>query len=93
MEECEDLQKQRRAVEGEVREILWSTSTVHFPLGARTSPGVKPPWTELRDGKQRLGGVCLAPEKGRRRDVGRILHKDGEDCKNGVDKDEAANSI
>ena len=54
VEECEDLQKQRRAVESEVQENLWNTSTVHFALGARTGPGVKPPWTELRDGKQRL---------------------------------------
>ena len=53
-EECEDLQKQRRAVEGEVQEHLWNTSTVYFALGARTEPGVKPLWTESQDGKQRL---------------------------------------
>ena len=35
----------------------------------------------------------FSSKKGRRRDVGTILHKDGEDCKNDVDKDEAANSI
>ena len=32
----------------------WNMSTVYFALGAKMGLGVKPHWTGLRDGKQRL---------------------------------------
>ena len=50
-EGCEDVQKQRRAVEGEVQEN--GSSKVYFALEAKVGPGVEPSWTGFEQRKHR----------------------------------------
>ena len=59
-------------------------SQVNVALEATMGLGVKPPWTELRDGesKDMTRLFRFKKRKRTRRDFGRMLHKDGEGGKN-----------
>ena len=60
---------------------------VSSALEAKTGLGVAPLWTELRDGRPSdQAGISI--QKGRRRDVGKLLHKNGQSCQKEMGKDE-----